>query len=228
MHISLEEIRHLDIFDRLSLPTLELVAEIAELLVFDRHTVFYRQGEPLPGVFCLISGQAKLYRQVGSKIQILVLAQPGDAFGTEILVTGTPTACNATATVNGKALYLPADRLRHLLPLNAELVLVFLELLSNQFLTMSNLVHDLVFHDVSARLALFLLRQELYQSLEGYCIARNFSQQELAAVVGTGREVVCRTLKRFEGEGILRVIPRRIIILDLPRLIEIANLESGS
>ncbi|MBZ0318934.1 MAG: Crp/Fnr family transcriptional regulator [Anaerolineae bacterium] len=227
MQVSIEDIRHIECFDQLSAPTLAALAAIAQPMVFDRHQVFYQQGEMPSGVYCLQSGQVKLYRQAGAKIQILVIVQVGGAFGVEVLNGRPVAACNAEATVKGVGFYLPSDKLCHLLRVNAELALAFLGLLSDQFLTMSNLVYDLVFHDVSARLALFLLRQDRYPSLEGHCISRNFSQQELAAVLGTGREVVCRTLKRFETEGILRVIPRKILILDLARLTALAN-QDGS
>lgn len=226
MPISVEEIRCNKIFDRLPTPTLEAIAEIARPLAFDRHHLFYRQEEPPPGIFFLRSGRVKLYRQFGSKIQILMLVQVGDIFGTEVLAPKSFAACNAEAITKGDVLHLPADRFRHLLGVNAELSLVFLELLSNQFMLMSHLVHNLVFHNVSTRLAEFLLRQEPYQSIEGYCITRNFSQEDLAAAVGARREVVCRTLGRFEKEGILRLVPRKIIILDLSRLVEIAQIGS--
>ncbi len=223
MQVSIEDIRQIELFDQLSTPTLAALAAIARPVVFDRQHLFYRQGETPSGVYCLQSGQVKLYQQAGSKIQVLVIIQAGGAFGAEVLTPNPMAACNARATVKGLAFYLPADNLSYLLRDNAELSLAFLDLLSGHFLTMSNLIHDLVFHDVSARLALFLLRQDRYPALEGHCISCNFSQQELAAVVGTGREVVCRTLKRFETEGILRVVLRKIVILDIDRLAALAN-----
>ncbi len=228
MQVTAEDIRHIELYSQLTTPTLAAIAAIAEVIAFDRHQLFYRQGETPLGVYCLQSGQVKLYRQAGSKIQVLVLIQTGGAFGVDALNTRTVAACSAEAAFKGVAFYLPGEKLSHLLKGNAELSLVFLNLLSDHFQTMSNLVHDLVFHDVSARLALFLLRQDTYPSLEGHCISRNFSQQDLAAVLGTGREVVCRTLKRFEAEGILRVVPRKIVILDLARLAGLANQDNGN
>jgi hypothetical protein len=43
--------------------------------------------------------------------------------------------------------------------------------------------------------------------------------------VGTVREVIYRTFKKFEKEGLIRLTPDHITILDLQRLDDIANQE---
>jgi CRP-like cAMP-binding protein len=49
------------------------------------------------------------------------------------------------------------------------------------------------------------------------------SRDDLASLVGTARENVVRTLSEFKVEGILETHGRKIIILDVKRLIKAAN-----
>jgi CRP-like cAMP-binding protein len=51
-------------------------------------------------------------------------------------------------------------------------------------------------------------------------------QQEFAEMIGTAREVINRTFKRFEQNGLLRLTADSIFILDLERLTAIAEQET--
>jgi len=50
------------------------------------------------------------------------------------------------------------------------------------------------------------------------------TQQEMAAVIGTAREMVGRSLKTLEGEGVIRMERNRIIISDQEALREMAGI----
>ena len=91
-----------------------------------------------------------------------------------------------------------------------------------------SLVHDLAFRDVTSRLATVLVtraQNEGQPTNSGISIDRLLSQQEFAQMVGTAREVINRTFKRFEHDGLVRLTPDHILILDLERLINIAKQE---
>ena len=45
-------------------------------------------------------------------------------------------------------------------------------------------------------------------------------------MVGTAREVVYRTFKRFERDGLVRLTPTDIVILDVERLADVARSET--
>ena len=72
------------------------------------------------------------------------------------------------------------------------------------------LVEDLSLRTVSARLAKLLLAQEGGKGGS----PRRLTQQEMAAQVGTVREMVSRVLRRFEEGGLIRFERHRIIVLN--------------
>ena len=118
--------------------------------------------------------------------------------------------------------------MRALLTECGDLQIAFLDLISARLRQFVGLVHSLAFRDVAARLATeLLLRAEIEGQTVGseIHIDRILTQQELAATVGTAREVVYRVFKRFERDGVARLTRQQIIILDPTKLSHIARKE---
>ncbi len=76
----------------------------------------------------------------------------------------------------------------------------------------TRLVEELSFKTVTARLANILLGLSPEGGRGGGPPAR-MTQQDLAAMAGTAREMVGRALKVFEREGAIRIERQRIVIL---------------
>lgn len=216
------------IFRKLPPKLCEQIALHAELLTFEEGTILYRQGDPSSGLFTLQSGQVKLYRKSREKAQILEIDSAGDSFGAESFYNNAPSPWTAEAIQAGSAIHIPPDGLSSILAEHPDFSLVLLELISKKLRSFTGLVHSLAFRDVTARLAEVLLAQaqKTPQTGSPSRIERILSQQDLAAMVGTAREVIYRTLKKFEQEGILQVTPTHIIILDIDQLQAIANQET--
>jgi CRP/FNR family transcriptional regulator len=158
----------------------------------------------------------------------LEIVRAGDSFGAESLYNNAPSPWTAEAIQAGNAIYIPPNELSRILTEYPDFSLVLLELISKKLRSFTGLVHSLAFRDVTARLAEVLLVQveRNPQTSSPQRIERILSQQDLAALVGTAREVIYRTLKKFEQEGILQVTPTHIIILDIDQLQTIANQET--
>jgi CRP-like cAMP-binding protein len=75
-----------------------------------------------------------------------------------------------------------------------------------------NLVDELALHTVQGRLAGLLLAQAA--AAERGETAPPLTQAEMAAHLGTVREMIGRTLKTFEALGLVRVERGQITILD--------------
>ncbi len=225
MAVSVQELKVLPAFSRLSSLTIEHLALATSPLPFKAGFKFFQQGDPPTGLFSLVSGQVKLYRNSKERVQILYVIHEGATFGAESLPNDTPSPCAAQALTSGAALYVPPDALHKLLLEHPDLLFMQLELVTKQLRQFTSLVHSLAFRDVSARLAETLLKLRSYPTRDGFCIEKTFSQQDLAAMVGTAREVICRTMKKFEKEGLVRTERGSIILRDLSRLKEMANQE---
>jgi CRP/FNR family transcriptional regulator len=75
---------------------------------------------------------------------------------------------------------------------------------------MTRLVEDLSFRHVTARVAKLLAQAARG---EGAAAGARLTQQEMAAMIGTAREVVARSLRALEQQGAIRVERGQIVIL---------------
>lgn len=227
--INPDALSNLPTFLSLKPATIQHIARLAQVVSLNAGELLYRQGAPPTGLFALQEGRIKLYRQSRGRVQILAILMPGDGFGAESFSTGAPSPCAATALTVVSAIHIPPDALGQLLSAHADFQELLLELVTNRLKQFVTLVHDLAFRDVTSRLAtVLILRAEVegQPSDEGIIFDRLLSQQEFADMVGTVREVVYRTFKRFEEDGLVRMTRSTILIQDLDTLRSIALQEA--
>lgn len=213
------------LFAALSPRTQRHIAEKALLKDYPAGINLYQQDDPPTGLFVLQTGRVKLFRQSKEKCQILALVVPGNCLGAESLPTDAPSPYSATTLTSVIAVHLPADELQSLLDEHPDFQEVFLKLITDRLKQFVTLVHDLAFRDVTSRLATVLLIRAEVEGLphdDGIIFDRLLSQQEFAEMVGTVREVVYRTFKRFEDDGLVQMTRSSILIRDLDKLREIA------
>lgn len=229
MMVSVELLSNLHLLAALNPHTQRCIAEQAALLEYPARVNLYLQGDPPSALYLLQSGRVKLYRQSQDKCQILALPAPGDCLGAESLPTGTPSPYAATTLTPVTAICLPPDVLHTLLDENPDFQEVFLRLITDRLKQFVTLIHDLAFRDVTSRLAMVLLARAEVEGLphhEGIIFERLLTQQEFADMVGTAREVVYRTFKKFEDDGLVRMSRSSILIRDPETLRAIALQEA--
>lgn len=229
MKITLEMLSSIQLFVELSPRTQRRIVEKAVLAEYPIKVDLYRQGDPPSPLFMLLSGRVKLYRQSKDKCQILALPVPGESLGAESLSTGAVSPYTATVLSPVRAVCIPPDVLQVLLDEHPDFQEVFLRLITERLKQFVTLVHDLAFRDVTSRLAMVLLARAEIEGQshdDGIIMDRLLSQQEFADMVGTAREVVYRTFKRFEGENVIRTTRETILICDLDKLRTIALQEA--
>jgi CRP-like cAMP-binding protein len=225
---STELLSGIHIFSVLSPRTRRCIAERALLAEHPAAADLYRQGDPPTALYALRSGRVKLYRQSREKCQILTLPMPGDCIGAESVPTGGPSPYAATTLTPAVTICLPPEALQSLLDDHPDFQEAFLKLITDRLKQFVTLVHDLAFRDVTSRLATVLLARAEAEGQphdEGIVFDRLLSQQEFADMVGTAREVVYRTFRRFEADGLVRLSRHSILIRDPDALRAIAMQE---
>ncbi len=229
MVVTLETLAATSFFETLSVDTLERLAKVAYEVESKAGQILYKQEDLPAGLFVLQSGRIKLYRQSKERMQILSILMPGECFGAESLPIDAPNPCTAAALSPITTIHVPTDDLRSILATCPDMQIAFLEVVSSRLKQFVNLVHNLAFRDVTSRLASVLLSRandEGQKTDDGIMIVRLLNQQELAAMVGTAREVIYRIFKKMERNGVLQVTPKHILILDFDQLSAIAGQET--
>jgi len=85
---------------------------------------------------------------------------------------------------------------------------------------MVTLVERLSLFSVRQRLAEFLIRQAEENPLDA---RPRWTQDDIARQLGTVRDVVGRTLRKLEDEGLIRFQRQHILLLDREKLESLAN-----
>jgi CRP-like cAMP-binding protein len=80
-------------------------------------------------------------------------------------------------------------------------------------------IYGLAFHQVAGRLAKLLLEQS--SGKEGQSIQREMTLSEIAAMVASSQEVVCRVLYQFQADNLIELTRATFTVKDAAALDEI-------
>jgi CRP/FNR family transcriptional regulator, cyclic AMP receptor protein len=199
-----------------------LLAELADhtqLLSFEEDEVIFLEGQPCLGLYILESGRVKIfkYSQAGREMIINVL-NAGESFNEVPVFDQGVNPANVAAVLDTQVWLIEARALRTLIAQHPRAAQQIIINLSENLRMLLDKVAELSFYTVTARLAHLLLELPTDQ-LAGKGSER-ITQDDLAARIGTVREVVARSLKELENYGAIEVEWGKITILDEVRLSE--------
>jgi CRP/FNR family transcriptional regulator len=195
--------------------SLEEVRRRCQEKILLRNEVLFLEGEPPKALFLVRQGALKIYKTGDSgREQILEIEGSGASVAELPLFDGLPYPASCAAVEDAVVVTIPVRDFHALLDLNPAIARAVIVTLSRRLRRMVNLVHELSLVDVRGRLADLLL--ELAGG--GDSVDLPWTNQEIAARIGTVREIVSRTFARMMHEGVLRMEGRQVHILDRARL----------
>jgi CRP/FNR family cyclic AMP-dependent transcriptional regulator len=166
-------------------------------------------GEPCDGVRLIVQGEVSLQRlSTEGREYVLDYLGPGDTFDLVPVLDGGAILATTQALSHTTLYLIPCPRFHEMLERHKPVSKAVLLLLSGQVRYLSDAVEDLALHTVRTRLARFLLANAADGS------ARRLTQEEIAAQIGTVRDVVGRTLRSFAREGLIRRARGRLVVAD--------------
>jgi len=191
------------------------LARVAEEVVVRRYAageLIFLEGEPVAGLHLVVSGRCKVYRlSGGGREHVLVVLGPGDSCNEVPVVDGGPNPANFAAVEDSTVWVISEEvmtRLRRQYPVLNDTIIKNLAMRCRQLVQR---VYNLSFLSVTGRLAAFLLQQSEGQSKLS---RRQWTQDEIAAHLGTVREMVGRALRELQQAELIAIDRHRIEILD--------------
>jgi len=195
--------------------TLEAVLERCIEKVYLRNQTLFLEGEKPRGLFVVRHGTIKVYKtSERGREQILELEGAGDSVAELPLFDGRPYPASAAALEDAVVLMVAAEDFHRLLDRHPEITRAIIASLARRLRQFVALVEDVSLKPVRRRLA------ELLVELAGDAdeIELRWTNQEIAARIGTVREIVSRTLSRMVNDGAIRLDGRTLVVLDRDRL----------
>jgi CRP/FNR family transcriptional regulator len=205
-------------FDHLAEADLRPVAECVSLRGFERGETLFFEGDPCAGLYILQTGCVKLHRISPQGRQYIVrLCQEKDTFNEVSVFDGGGNPVNAEAMEPSRVWVAEAECVRQMVQANQESAQKVIYNLGQNLRMLVRAASEMAFYQVTHRLAR-LISQLPGEELSG-AGSVHLTQEQLAARLGTVREVVARSLRELERSGAIRSVNRRITIAD-PSLLE--------
>ncbi len=206
------ELRCLPLFESLDDPTLANVAQRVRRCRFRAGQYIMLEGEAPQGLLVVQQGRVRLSCAApDGREQVLDVIEAGGMLNLVPLFDGEPTPTTARALSTVECLLLPRDDIFALLSQHPQLARALLATMAGQLRELVDLVEDLAFRSVRARVARHLLATASEAPIR-------LTQQDLAERVGTVREMAGRVLRRFSDEGAIKLERGKVQVLDVAAL----------
>ena len=212
MTVSLKTLAKMLYFTDLSSEELEVVKQyIAFEKKIDKGQTLLEEGDESEYMYLIISGAVKIYkRSINGKEQILNIASTGESLNDVSTFDGGGSAMDMLAMTPVHLLVIKKTDIKALFARFPQIALNVAGVLAAKVRRDSSLVEVLSFDQVISRLARLIMKQTDAEK----SLLPLFNQQDLAAMVGTSRVVVNRSLKVMEDQGAIRLERRRIVVTD--------------
>ncbi|HEX5501734.1 MAG TPA: Crp/Fnr family transcriptional regulator [Thermomicrobiales bacterium] len=169
-------------------------------------TIFHRE-DPGFNLHILRRGRVKLVLASPEGREVTVgLLRPGDFFGEMALLDGGPRSASVVALEAVETVTLERPPFVAVLEQHPEVSSALLAVLGDRLRRTDELLQDILFLDLPARLAKQLLglgEEHGHPVPEGLRLDLHLSQSELAGMVGATRESVNRCLSAYADRGLL-------------------------
>jgi CRP/FNR family transcriptional regulator len=206
----LKLLRSNEYFDTMPDSLLDRITGHMQLREYERGEVFFWEGDAGDGLYIVHNGSAKIYRVSPQGRQYIVrILQEGDTFAEVPAFDGGANPVNVESLETCSVWVIDGDTLRELVLSHPHFAQKVLENFGRMLRGMVRQVSEMAFYQVTHRLARLINETAVDDAL-----AAHMTQEQMAARLGTVREVVARSLKELERSGAIKVENRRIHIVD--------------
>jgi len=205
----LQTLRNSPYFDELPDDVLKEIAQNMHLRIYERGDMLFWEGEPCAGLHMIESGSVKLYRiSPQGRHYIIAVMSEGATCNEVPAFDGGENPVNVEALEASRVWVIESQVLRELVLSNSEFALKILGRFGQNLRHLVKKVSELAFFQVTNRLA------RLITEMPNEDPNLHWTHEELAARLGTVREVVSRSLRELEKSGAIRIEGRQIQIMD--------------
>ena len=190
--------------------------------------VIFEAGAPAAEAYLLQEGRVRLIKKVGASERSLRVIRPGDLFGEQALVPGTPRTSTAVALVESAALALEQGTFEHVLTGNPAVGMRVMQQLIRRLRDAEDQIELLMLRDSQVKVcaALLQLSQDLQRGRTDMAdsVVLSVSPMELSARVGLDVDTVKRNIQQLRTSGHLRIEGEQIQIPDIEGVRELRRL----
>jgi CRP/FNR family transcriptional regulator len=187
------------------------IAAASRLASFDAGTVLFREGEHCRQLIAVGSGSFHTYRIAENGREITLFHVDDGHVGPVNVVSvlfDKPAIATAQVDVPTEAILIPGSLVREWVAANDPIRVPLLETIATGLADATTLIESVAFHSIDSRLSELLVRRFTTRRVIWA------THEDLAAELGTAREVVSRLLKNYERTGAIVIARGRLELRD--------------
>jgi len=189
---------------------------------YDRGEILFSEGDACRGLFVVGKGKIRIFKLSASgREQTLAIEGSGSSFAELPVFDGGNYPASAAASEEAEVLFISRKDFQDFCREHPDVGLKVIAVVGSRLRRLVGIIEDLSFTTVRQRLIALILRlaqTSATRSSEGVRVELSKTQQDLAAELGTVRELISRNLGRLQAEGYVDVNGRSIVVKDLAGL----------
>jgi len=217
-HESDDIFRKKPIFLNLSGQDVDIIANFGHTRFCPKNRILIHEGDESDCFYILIKGRVKVYisNEYGSEL-ILRYLDSGEYFGELALIDEDPCSASVVTTEDSRISYVSRAKFEECLHQHPHLAVKLIRSLSTRIRDLTDELSDCALKTVYQRLRKKLMQFAVQRDGE-YMIAQRLTQQEIASMVGCGREMITRLMQKLQDAGYVEKRDQRIyIVKKLPK-----------
>lgn len=206
------------LFAELDQNTLRMLADRALARSFQKDEVLFVAGDEARGLFVIVEGAVRASRvNPDGREQVIHIERAGATIAELPVFDEGAYPSTVAAEESTTVLFINRQDVRLLCLQHPEIALAAIKVLAERLRRCAELVEALSLREVGQRLARFLLneaRRSGTRTEHGFLLNLTQTNQQIAARVGSVREVISRAFTRLQHEGLIEIEGRRVVIVD--------------
>ena len=206
------------LFSALDTAEITVLADRATIRRFSPGELLFSEGEPCSGLYVVAAGRIRIFKtSQNGREQVLAVEGPGTSIAELPVFDGGPYPASAAAIEDAQLVFVSRGDFRACCLEHPEVSLKVLQVVGMRLRRLVGIIEELSFTTLRHRLISWLLREApLHGRTESGKIVfeLGMSHQELAAHIGTVRELVSRNMARLQAQGLIKVQGREVTITD--------------
>jgi CRP-like cAMP-binding protein len=206
------------LFKELDAGTLRALAARAVERRFRKGELLFVAGEEARGLYVIVEGAVRAFREsADGREQVIHVERAGATVAEVPVFDGGAFPSSVAAETDSTLLFIDKRDVKNLCREHPQIALAALKVLAGRLRRCAELVETLSLREVGQRLARLLLaeaRARGEHTTEGFVVTLTLTNQQIAARVGSVREVVSRALARLQQDGLVTLEGRRLSIPD--------------
>ncbi len=206
------------LFSELSRKDMDIIENYGQIHHYPKNRLLIQKGEECDCLYIIKEGRVKIYisDEYGAEM-ILRFQGAGEYFGELALIDEGPRSASVATVDPCRLVYVGRARFEECLRDNPDISVKLICSMSKRIRDLTEDLSNCALKTVYQRMRMKLVKLAVEQDGRRV-IPQRMTHQEIAGLVGSGREMISRLMKKLENGGYIEVRKKQISILkNLPR-----------